>query len=370
MWSRWLKRSGLALAIVCLVGCATVGERSKGPTDTPDHHYAAGQIFLGQEKYSSALAEFERAEALHPNYAPAFEGLALAQLGLRNQSRAEEAADTAKEIDSAYAPGYVASGRVQAAKGNLREAIRDFTHALDINPRYVQAYYYRGKTLMRCLDFDRAERDFDSALQIQPTHKAARSAWERSMKIRLATPGTHIGKKIVLADPITRADLAALIATELGLERALRKHRPELFDPGFRRAVGLRSTEPDLPRITDVESHWAKGFIELVTELSLMEAFPDRTFRPDAMVDRASYAMTIQQVLAIVDNDQGLRSRFIGSVSPFPDVRNDHFAYNAIMVATTRGMLEAQTGTGAFNLTGSMSGADALLGLRKLAELF
>ncbi len=370
MRSRWLQGASLALTVLWLVACTTIGERSKGPTDTPDHHYTAGQIFLGQERYHSALTEFERAKALDPNYAPVFEGLALAQLGLRNLSRAEEAADIAKEIDSTYAPGYVASGRVQAAKGNLKEAIRDFTHALDIDPRHVQAYYYRGEAQMRCLDFTRAERDFDSALQIQPTHKAARAAWGRSMKIRLAAPGTHIGKKIVFADPITRADLAALIATELGLERALRTHRPELFDPGFRPAVGQRSTAPDRTRITDLEGHWAKGFIELVTELSLMEPFPDRTFRPNALVDRASYAMTMQQLLAIVDNDEGLRRKFIGSVSPFPDVRNDHFAYNAIMVATTRGMLEAETSSGAFNLTGSMSGADALLGLRKLAELF
>jgi tetratricopeptide (TPR) repeat protein len=273
-------------------------------------------------------------------------------------------------LDGTYAPGYLASGRVQAAQGHLKAAVRDFTQALEINPQYVQAYYYRGETHMQRFDFTQAERDFDSALQIRPTYAAARTAWERSMKIRLAVPGTHIGKKIVLVDPITRADLAALIATEFSLERALRRRRPEIFDPTFRPARDTRWSPPNLPPIRDVDGHWAKGFIELVTALYLMETFPDRTFRPDAIVDRASYAMAIQQILSIVDDDDGLRRKFIGSVSPFPDVRNDHFAYNAIMLATTRGMLEARTGSGAFNLTGSMSGADALLGLRKLAELF
>ncbi len=101
-----------------------------------------------------------------------------------------------------------------------------------------------------------------------------------------------------------------------------------------------------------------------------MEAFPDRTFRPADQVDRATYAMTIQEILVVASGDETIRRRFIGSVSPFPDVRNDHFAFNAAMVVTTRGLLEAEMQSGAFRLTDPVSGPDALLSLRKLAELF
>jgi tetratricopeptide (TPR) repeat protein len=354
-----------------LAACATVGEQSKGPTDTPEHHYAAGKKFLDEKKFNDALAEFDRARALNPKYAPAFEGIALAHLGLGDLAKAEEAAESAKDLDSKFVPGYVAAGRVQTAKGEIKKAVAEFTRALELDNRYFRAHYYRGQAYLQDYQFARAERDFDAALQIDPMFAPARKEWERSMKIRMAVPGTAIGKKIALADPITRADLAALIATELGLEEKLRKRRPELFDPSYRPPQGTQMPAMTPPAITDVDGgHWARGYIELVTRLSLMQPFPDRTFRPADRVDRATYAMTIQEILVLASGDETTRKKFIGSVSPFPDVRNDHFAFNAIMLVTTRGLLEAEKQSGAFRLTDPVSGPDALLSLRKLAELF
>jgi len=354
-----------------LAACATVGEKSQGPTDTPEHHYAAGKKFLDEKKFNDALAEFDRARALNPKYAPAFEGIALAHLGLGDLAKAEEAAESAKDLDSKFVPGYVAAGRVQTAKGEIKKAVAGFTRALELDNRYFRAHYYRGQAYLQDYQFARAERDFDAALQIDPMFAPARKEWERSMKIRMAVPGTAIGKKIALADPITRADLAALIATELGLEEKLRKRRPELFDPSYRPPQGTQMPAMTPPAITDVDGgHWARGYIELVTRLSLMQPFPDRTFRPADRVDRATYAMTIQEILVLASGDETTRKKFIGSVSPFPDVRNDHFAFNAIMLVTTRGLLEAEKQSGAFRLTDPVSGPDALLSLRKLAELF
>lgn len=362
----------VALVGIWLAACAGVQvEAPKGVTDTPQHHYAAGKQFLDEKKFGDALTEFERARALSPKFAPAFEGIALVYLGLGDLPKAEKAAETAKDLDSKFAPGYVAAGRVKMARGEIKKAVAEFTRALDLDSRNVQALYYRGQAYLQDYQFAKAERDFDAALQIQPMFAAARKEWERSMKIRMAAPGTSIGKKIALADPITRADLAALIATELGLEDKLRKRRPELFDPSFKAPQGTLMPAVAPPTITDVDgAYWARGFIELVTRLRLMEPFPDRTFRPAERVDRATYAMTIQEILVLAGGDETIRKRFIGSVSPFPDVRDDHFAFNAVMVVTTRGILEADKQSGAFRLTDPVSGPDALLSLRKLAELF
>ena len=49
----------------------------------------------------------------------------------------------------------------------------------------------------------------------------------------------------------------------------------------------------------------------------------------------------------------------------FPDVRSDHYAFNAIMTATSRGFLEADKATGEFNPGAPVSGADALLTIRE-----
>ncbi len=80
--------------------------------------------------------------------------------------------------------------------------------------------------------------------------------------------------------------------------------------------------------------------------------------------------MTIQEILVVASGAETIRKRFIGSVSPFPDVRGDYFVLNAIMLVTMRGLLEAEKKSGAFRLTDPVSGPDALLSLRELAELF
>jgi hypothetical protein len=68
-----------------------------------------------------------------------------------------------------------------------------------------------------------------------------------------------------------------------------------------------------------------------------------------------------------VGGDEKLATKFIGAVSPFPDVRSDHYAFNSIMVCTTRGLMEAKL-DGYFGLEESLSGADALLVIRRMKD--
>ena len=365
----------LATALIAALlgwGCATVPrEVSQGPTDTPEQHYAAGMKLVEARDYRKALETFERAKALNPDFAPAYEGIGLAQLGLGDLAAAEAAMKTAKSKDDKYVPAFVGLGRVLAAKGDTKGALREFGFAVDLDPKNPATYFYRGLTHLVVYDFNKAEADFAQALELKPDFAEARREWERAVKIKMAAPGTIIGKRIATADPITRGDLAALLVTELGLEEKLRKRRPELFNPGFvaPRGTAMPATSP-IPAITDVGEHWARNYIELVARLNVMEPFPDHTFRPGETLTRGNYAMIVQEILVVVAGDAGLRTRFVGTQSPFPDVRPDHFAFNAAMIATTRGILEADRKSGAFRVTDPVSGPDALLSLRKLAEIF
>jgi S-layer family protein len=235
----------------------------------------------------------------------------------------------------------------------------------------VPAHFALGQVSLSAFEFGKAEASFARALELDPRFTRARRQWERSVKIRMASPGTVVGKKVALAEPLTRADLAALIATELGLEAKLRQHRPEAFDPSYHAPAGIRmAADNGAAPLTDIDGHWARNSIELVTSLGVLEPFPDRTFRPDTPVSRAALAVVLQNVLIVATGDEKLSTQFVGATSPFPDVRNDHFAFNAVLLATTRGMMEADGKSGAFRLADPVSGADALLSIRKLAELF
>ena len=61
------------------------------------------------------------------------------------------------------------------------------------------------------------------------------------------------------------------------------------------------------------------------------------------------------------------KTAFVGNTSPFPDVPSDHYAFNSVLVCTTRNLLAADL-DGAFRPDDLVSGAECLLTLRQLKE--
>jgi tetratricopeptide (TPR) repeat protein len=359
----------LGLALVAAAGCAAILE-SEGVSDTARHHDVIGRKFLETNELDRAQEAFERARGLEPSFAPAWEGLGLVALARKDVAAAEEAFKTAKGHDWRYVPAYLGLARVYAATGDLDRARAEAEEARRLAPRDARVHLLLGEVLLAAFEFTRAEASFSRALELEPTNAAARRAWDRSVKIRQAAPGTIVGKRIALADPITRGELAALLASELDIEKHLRRRRPELFDPAFRPPGQPAPAAAGPATPTDVHTHWARNAIELVMRLSLMDAYPDGAFRPNEPVTRAGFATTLEQVLSVTVNDAAIRTRHLGQPSPFPDLRSDHFAFNAAVVVTTRGLMEAERPSGAFRLASPVSGPDALLAMRKLAELF
>ena len=77
--------------------------------------------------------------------------------------------------------------------------------------------------------------------------------------------------------------------------------------------------------------------------------------------------MMIEDILIKITGDNGLATKFIGSASPFPDLRNDLPFFNAAMVCTTRNILETKdVATGEFAPMEPVAGAEALLSIRAL----
>jgi Tfp pilus assembly protein PilF len=362
--------AALVLVAAALTACAAP-IASQGVGDTAAHHYTLGMKFLETNEIPAAQQEFERARALSPDYAPAWEGLGLVALARKDLVTAESHLKSSKGKDRKYVPAYLGLARVYSAKGDHDRARGEAASAIDLAPNNPKAHLVMGQVRLAAYDFQAAETSFKRALELAPTMAEARREWDRSVRIRQAAPGTMVGKRIAVADPITRGDLATLLASEFGIESNLRRKRPELFDSSFRPPTAANVPPPAPPAgVSDLGNHWAKNAIELVTRVNLMEVYPDRTFRPDEPVNRAALATILEQVLVVARNEPALKTAFIGQTSPFPDVRGDHFAFNAIMLATTRGLMESERGTGAFGLTRPVSGAEAVLAMRKLAELF
>jgi hypothetical protein len=184
-------------------------------------------------------------------------------------------------------------------------------------------------------------------------------------------PGTLTGKQIAFVEQITRADAAALFMEELKIDVLYKKRTLKTFDTSFKDPEKAKRGAAVNVTPADIINHPLRADIEGVLQLGVrgLEAYPDGSFRPNDLVDRATYAMMIEDILIKVSGDNTLATRFIGGISPFPDLRSDLPYFNAVMVVTSRGIMEAKDiTTGEFAPMGPVAGADALLMIRKIKE--
>jgi hypothetical protein len=199
--------------------------------------------------------------------------------------------------------------------------------------------------------------------------------WALIQKIQRAAPGTEIGKKIALIDKIDRADIAALFDQEMNLEKLFTKRGTKTYDTSFKAPTESSTrfspeTTVKMEPATDIENNWLKPSIETVLKLQVrgLEAGPNHTFEPDKLITKAEFALMLEDILIKVSGDEKLATKYIGTTSLFPDVRNDHYAFNAIMVVTSRGFIEADKATGEFKPNDPVLGADALLSIRAFKD--
>ncbi|HEX9919992.1 MAG TPA: S-layer homology domain-containing protein [Candidatus Methylomirabilis sp.] len=365
----------LALAAFSFVGCA--GKEPAKPVsvmDNPDHHFNNGMKFLDKGEYDNALVEFERAKALDPKYGKAYMGVGLVQGFKGDFDKAFESMKKAKGLDGVYAHvGMIRLYSMQRAGDWLKEAEDEFEAGKKKDAASPELYFHMGKAYKVAFEFDKAAVAFKKVLDLNKDFvEEANQEWALVQKIQRAAPGTKIGKQIALIDKITRADVAALFIEELNLEKLYKAGKTKEYDASFKPPEGTAlaaDTITKTPPAMDIVNHPLKADIDAAINLGIrgLEPFPDHTFAPGMVISKANYAMMVEDILIKVSGDEKLATKFIGAVSPFPDVRSDHYAFNSIMVCTTRGLMEAKL-DGYFGLEESLSGADALLVIRRMKD--
>ena len=107
---------------------------------------------------------------------------------------------------------------------------------------------------------------------------------------------------------ITRAEASAVIARYLGLEDA---------------------TEAN--NLTDIQGHWAEGYINAMAENQLIQGYEDQTFRPDNNITRAEAVTILNKVQGRAPSLEYLQTQ---DFNPFSDLREDTWYYQDVLEAT------------------------------------
>ena len=135
------------------------------------------KVNLGQ--YFSAISDFDKAIQLKPNYANAYYNRGVAKAALSQHFAAISDYDKAIQLKPDYATAYNNRGVEKAALGQHFAAISDYDEAIQIKPNHAEAYLNRGiaKALLK--------RNWDAKQDLQTALRIAKKTDDKNLKAKI-----------------------------------------------------------------------------------------------------------------------------------------------------------------------------------------
>ncbi|MCP4753202.1 MAG: hypothetical protein GY866_20115 [Proteobacteria bacterium] len=389
------------LSIFLLIGCGESTKQTRtgqGYMDTPSFHVQRGDEALLKSQYENARSSYRKALKLDGNYSPALSGMAAAtayavarphvSMGTKREvlenaeAQIEQALDAVgsdDEINRSRAHNFAVQVYValQLPEESWYEKANDhYEEARELTPNDPAPYFFMARAEAVKLDYAKATQLLHRVLGIAGKYEEeANRELKRIQRIQRALPGSQFGARIANVEKITRADVAALFIAELRLDR-LYGNQSRDSDDSYSPPESQRKFKTDplqkYPDAVDISGHPLKETINEVIKLQIKGLSPDpaHKFYPDQEFKRAEFAQLIQDILIKITKDDSLATKFIGEPSPFPDVGQDIWYYNAVRTVVSRGLMQAKNKvTGDFEPFAPVSGADALLTIRSMKEI-
>jgi tetratricopeptide (TPR) repeat protein/tRNA A-37 threonylcarbamoyl transferase component Bud32 len=130
--------------------------------------YNRGNTLYNLSRFEEALAAYDRAISLRPDYAEVWQEKAKTLYELKNYRESQSAYDKAIELKPEYLEAWTGRGYALEKLQQSQEAIASFDNALKIQPDYASAWEGRGDTLLDSQRYEEAIASYEKAVQFQP----------------------------------------------------------------------------------------------------------------------------------------------------------------------------------------------------------
>jgi len=358
-----------------------------------------GYSALAQHDYRAALTEFDRALAASPDYLPALLGRAEALEASNQFADAVAALDAVLRVDPSRADlrtradslrfrgieDLVAQARKAQQGGKLDDARSAWERAIQSSPDSAFLYRELAGVERQAGNLDRAEQQVQTAIRLDPRDAAAYVLAAEIAEARGNVKGAldeyqkarDAGGRPDVADRIRDLERRVAIAAMPDAYRAIGT-APEVTRADLAALIGVR-LEPWLAQVpqvspalmTDVRDHWAERWILAVTRAGLMEVYPNHTFQPAVVVQRADLARIVSRALSLLEaqtHNDALAQRWRQAQPTFSDLPPTHDSYPAAALAVAAGVLQNGADNN-FEPTKPVSGSEALAVVGRLEAM-
>lgn len=373
-----------AVSFLLVMSCSKETRKSESVLDNPEMHISIGMKYFNEGSYEEAKKEFEDAIKINwkeEDKAGAYAGLGMYYAVKGDKGKADDNAEKSEDLNPKHPLVLTCFGRTLTYmnKGTdteewLEDAVKKFDKAIKLadelrdTKAIAEAYYFKGLTGKSAYKFTMAKEAFAEVVKLKGLYATeANKEWEIVQLIERARPGTKVGAKVALLDEVGKAEIAVLFVEEMKIEQVLAKREKKEYNNEFAAPEDpMKYTESAQKQelANDIASHWATSWIKIVLNKGVMENAPDHKFYPDKKITRAEYALMLLRVMVLISGDESLYTKHFGEEnSMFNDVRTDHYAYNAMAVCASRGIMKANL-SGEFEKDKTVSGAEALIIIR------
>ena len=131
-------------------------------------YYNRGVAKLELGEFTEALADYNMAIQLKPDYAEAYHNRGVVKIQLNQPNEALVDLNEAIQLKPDYTEAYHNRGVVKIQLNQPNDALADFDEAIRIQPDYTEAYNSRGGVKLLLGETNEAITDFDEAIRINP----------------------------------------------------------------------------------------------------------------------------------------------------------------------------------------------------------